>query len=171
MAKQIVKISQGRVKDRGTLWFPELVDKSKTQVTCMRVCRYFTIIVHFLGRSIKTHLYWAMKNCGRSGVRLRSIVDNFPTTMRYMYVYIMHVCSYMYMPEMSATSGDLRPSYAFYMYVYFRVITLAATAVHHAICPTTLPAKYRSQNRTSRKSRWTPSILLISTAMQTSFVE
>ena len=30
MAKQIVKISQGRVKDRGTLWFPELVDKSKT---------------------------------------------------------------------------------------------------------------------------------------------
>ena len=76
MVKQIEMISQGRVKDRGTLWFPELVDKSKTQVVC--VCRYFTIIVHFLGRSIKTHLYRAMKNCEGSGVRLRSIVDNIP---------------------------------------------------------------------------------------------
>ena len=29
MAKQMVKISQGRVRDKGTLWFPELVDKRK----------------------------------------------------------------------------------------------------------------------------------------------
>ena len=29
MAKELKKITEGRVKDRGVTWFPELVDKSK----------------------------------------------------------------------------------------------------------------------------------------------
>jgi hypothetical protein len=55
--KQMLKITQGRVRDRGVTWFPELVDKRK---------------------SIKTHLYWAMKNCQRSADCLRRLVDNIP---------------------------------------------------------------------------------------------
>ena len=29
VARQMAKISQGRVRDRGVTWFPELVDKSR----------------------------------------------------------------------------------------------------------------------------------------------
>jgi hypothetical protein len=58
VAKQMLKISQGRVRDKRVTWFPELVDKRK---------------------SIKTHLYWAMKNCECRADYLQSLVDNIPS--------------------------------------------------------------------------------------------
>ena len=46
MAKELKKITEGRVKDRGVTWFPELVDKSKfffsffffLVLTCIDMC-------------------------------------------------------------------------------------------------------------------------------------
>ena len=38
--KQMLKISQGRVRDRGVTWFPELVDKSQCIHHAMTVCVY-----------------------------------------------------------------------------------------------------------------------------------
>ena len=46
MAKELKKITEGRVKDRGVTWFPELVDKSKISLffffflvlTCTGMC-------------------------------------------------------------------------------------------------------------------------------------
>ena len=78
--KQMLKITQGRVRDRGVTWFPELVDKS----TCVYMeCSFVTQ----LGKSIKTHLYWAMKNCQRSADCLRRLVDNIPAHYE---VYMCH---------------------------------------------------------------------------------
>ena len=34
VAKQVMKISQGTVKDRGRTWFPEIVDKRKCICMC-----------------------------------------------------------------------------------------------------------------------------------------
>ena len=38
MAKQMAKISQGRVRDRGVTWFPELTDKSMTMCEVAVLC-------------------------------------------------------------------------------------------------------------------------------------
>ena len=42
MAKQMCKITQGLVRDRGATWFPELVDKSKVMVSIL----YSSGVVH-----------------------------------------------------------------------------------------------------------------------------
>ncbi|XP_064402159.1 uncharacterized protein LOC135347946 [Halichondria panicea] len=55
LSKCLQKVTQGRVRDKGLTWFPELVDKQK---------------------SIKVHLYWAMKNCDGDGQKLRSLIEN-----------------------------------------------------------------------------------------------
>ena len=47
MAKQMVKISQGRVRDKGTLWFPELVDKSKLLDCACKVYNNSELVVCF----------------------------------------------------------------------------------------------------------------------------
>ncbi|XP_064401110.1 uncharacterized protein LOC135347149 [Halichondria panicea] len=57
VSKEIKKVTQGLVRDRGKVWFPELSDKR---------------------RSIKIHLYWAMKNCGGSAEKLKEIIMNIP---------------------------------------------------------------------------------------------
>ena len=75
VAKQMLKISQGRVRDRGVTWFPELVDKSKyIFVSCTHLHG-----VLLLGKSVKTHLYWAMKNCESSAGCLRDLINNIPS--------------------------------------------------------------------------------------------
>ena len=58
------KISEGQVKDRGVTWFPELVDKLKDCFTLnIGTCTdWYVFGVPLLGKSVKTHLYWAMKN-------------------------------------------------------------------------------------------------------------
>ena len=43
MAKMMLKSSQGRVRDRGVTWFPDLVDKSKcmsTECSSVLTCTY-----------------------------------------------------------------------------------------------------------------------------------
>ena len=70
MGKQMVKLSQGTKKCRGVSWFPELTDKSNNSTLLLMNELRFT------GKSIKTHLYWAMKNCECSAEKLHSLVDN-----------------------------------------------------------------------------------------------
>ena len=38
MAKELKKITGGRVRDRGVTWFPELVDKSEKKCMICYVC-------------------------------------------------------------------------------------------------------------------------------------
>ena len=45
--KQLQKITQGRVRDRGVTWFPELVDKSEY---LLYVFLYMTFSVSVLGK-------------------------------------------------------------------------------------------------------------------------
>lgn len=58
--KSMLKISKGRVKSMGSTWFPDLVDKRMFS----RIVGMKLLAVQYLGKSIKVHLYWAMKNCG-----------------------------------------------------------------------------------------------------------
>ncbi|XP_064383612.1 uncharacterized protein LOC135332186 isoform X1 [Halichondria panicea] len=57
VARELKKITEGRVRDRNITWFPELSDKR---------------------RSIKIHLYWAMKNCGEDPNILQQMALNIP---------------------------------------------------------------------------------------------
>ena len=75
VAKEMAKISQGKVKDKGKTWFPELVDK-RTQFYCDIIM--YMYIVPIIGKSIKTHLYWAMKNCNGNSETLRELIDSIP---------------------------------------------------------------------------------------------
>lgn len=38
VAKQMLTITQGRVRDKGVTWFPELVDKSLICRVCIIIC-------------------------------------------------------------------------------------------------------------------------------------
>lgn len=77
VSKEMQKISEGRVKDRGVTWFPELVDKRKDCFT-LNIGTCTDRYVPLLGKSVKTHLYWAMKNCGTSPDTLRTLILNIP---------------------------------------------------------------------------------------------
>lgn len=57
VAREMKKITEGPKKERGKKWFPQLVDKR---------------------RSVKIHLYWAMKNCGDSPSKLQELILNIP---------------------------------------------------------------------------------------------
>ena len=53
VAKELAKITKGRVRDRDVTWFTELVDKRVCSILC--TCSYI----------VCSHRkdYWAMKNC------------------------------------------------------------------------------------------------------------
>ena len=80
--KQLLKITQGRVRDRGVTWFPELLDKSKLCVD-----------------------YWAMKNCEGSADCLRKLIDNIPAHYQanILYILIIHVNYSSFMSIFSET--------------------------------------------------------------------
>ena len=63
MAKQMAKISQGRVRDKRVTWFPELADKSKFMCEDVLI----SISLHAIGKSIKTPLlvYEELRGKGR----------------------------------------------------------------------------------------------------------
>ena len=104
------KITEGLVRNRGITWFPNLIDKRKTQwsanihvyvhphsvgvyllhvVIRMFISIYRRFIgVHYLGRSIKIHLYWAMKNCSQDPDQLREFVFNIPDHYK-VHVYML----------------------------------------------------------------------------------
>ena len=75
MTKGLKKITEGTKKDREIKWFSELSDKrmSVSFKECMYSCG-----VHQLGKSIKVHLYWAMKNCEASPDKLQELIMNVP---------------------------------------------------------------------------------------------
>ena len=73
MAKSLKNITEGRVRDKGRGWFPELVDKSMIFASWL-----FWYNCVLSGRSIKIHLYWAMKNCEKEPKKLRQLIDNIP---------------------------------------------------------------------------------------------
>ena len=70
MGKQMMKISQGTKKCRGVSWFPELTDKSNNSALLLMNG------LRFKGKSIRTHHYWAMRNCNCSAEKLHNLVDN-----------------------------------------------------------------------------------------------
>ena len=80
VAKAMKKIAQGAAKWEGTKWFRDLSD------TCMRLYMYnhvlalrtvtSTLLFLYTGKSTKTHMYWATKNCGGDGAQLRSDILN-----------------------------------------------------------------------------------------------
>ena len=79
VAKELRKITEGRVRDRDVSWFPELYYKSKMLYTALCTSDIIHICVHlgvlYLGQSIKTHLYWSMKNCGNSPDTLQQLIQ------------------------------------------------------------------------------------------------
>ena len=82
--KQMKKITEGKVRDRGVTWFPQLVDKS--EYAYRPHVNVFCAISYEPGKSIKLHLYWAMKNCEGSPEQLCSLHGT------YIHVYI---CMYL----------------------------------------------------------------------------
>ena len=115
MAKEMKKITQGRVADRGKKWFPQVTDKRKRTVLCSYsniMCCHATSGVHQIGKSIKVHLYWAMKNCGDSPSKLQELILNIPChyqvhvlmsfilhsviNILYMYIYILCTGTHMH---------------------------------------------------------------------------
>ena len=73
MSKQLNKITQGQVRDREVTWFsqaggltynPHLLNTPKVML--------------IPGKSIKIHLYWAMKNCEGCPQTLRDFMVNIP---------------------------------------------------------------------------------------------
>lgn len=74
MKKSMEKITKGLVRDRGVSWFPDLVDKSKFSHSYDS--DYNHLVCIYLGKSIKIHLYWAMKNCGGDASKLRELIVN-----------------------------------------------------------------------------------------------
>ena len=84
VAKQMTKISQGRVRDKRVTWFPELADKSMFMWEDVLI----SISLHAIGKSIKTHLYWCMRNCEEKADHLKSPrVENIPSHYQ---VYFLH---------------------------------------------------------------------------------
>ena len=83
VAKEIKSISEGRKRDKGISWFPELSDKSMCEKkTTLISCSIVFILFYFFffsGRSIKIHLYWAMQNCEDNPETLRSMIRNIPS--------------------------------------------------------------------------------------------
>ena len=79
MAREMKKITEGRVRDRGKTWFPQLVDKRKDVFTslCVKYEDFNSMFIN-TGKSIKVHLYWAMKNCGDSPSKLQKLILNIP---------------------------------------------------------------------------------------------
>ena len=76
MAREMKKITEGRVKDKGKTWFPQLVDKGKDVYTIkFDILCVFTLIIR---RSVKVHLYWAMNNCSDSPSKLQELIMNIP---------------------------------------------------------------------------------------------
>ena len=75
VAKIMAKITAGPAKSRGVTWFPELVDKSECNKNFVFSQFAWTI---FVGRSIRTHLHFAMRNCENSAGKLRAPIDNVP---------------------------------------------------------------------------------------------
>lgn len=77
VGKSLKKICKGTKKKQGVTWFPELVDKRKYAVYSGR--QYLFYGAQYLEKSIKLHLYWAMKNCGGDAEVLRELVENIPS--------------------------------------------------------------------------------------------
>ena len=75
MAREMKKITEGCVKERGKKWFPQLVDKRK-DVLLFDI--FVRVYIHKIntGKSVKIHLYWAMKNCGDSPSKLQELILN-----------------------------------------------------------------------------------------------
>lgn len=66
---------------RSSKWFPQLVDKHKDvyEMQLYTDTLWWTLVdVHQLGKSIKVHLYWAMKNCADPPSRLKELILNIP---------------------------------------------------------------------------------------------
>ena len=77
MAREMKKITEGPKKERGKKWFPQLVDKRKDVLYYY----YYDICIYAYsnaGRSVKIHLYWAIKNCGDSPSKLQELILNIP---------------------------------------------------------------------------------------------
>ena len=66
------KVAEGKVKDEEKVWFKELRDKRMLFYT--NLLRYQLFFFCLLERSTKVHLYYCMKNCGRSPDRLREMI-------------------------------------------------------------------------------------------------
>ena len=73
VGKEMKKISKGRVRDRDKTWFSQLADKRELIRYGVLLLELF--IIH-VAKSIKLHLYWSMKNCGRNPTLLRDLIDN-----------------------------------------------------------------------------------------------
>ena len=85
MAREMKKITEDRVRDRGKIWFQQLVDKHKDvlqlYIFVYKVCvvtKRLQFMFGSTGKNIKVHLYWAMKNCSDSLSKLQELILNIP---------------------------------------------------------------------------------------------
>lgn len=92
MARAVAKIAHGPAYKEGTTWFQQLADKRKwisgLFIVLVDSCTLHTTI----GKSTKTHFYWAMKNCDGSGDDLRARILNI---IKHYQVYSTRVASYV----------------------------------------------------------------------------
>lgn len=136
-----MKITEGLVRNRGIPWFPDLIDKLKIHnmhihvdphsagVRLMEATVYFVIQmkftgVHYLGRSIKIHLY-----CSQDPDQLREFVLNIPEH------YKVHVHAAVCM---------IYTQYTCVVYNLYRETTQDITPLLHATLRTTHLARFRS---------------------------
>ena len=72
VSMELSKITKGQVRHWGKMWFPQLADKRMTLILCS-VIIYMEAIIR---KSIKVHLYWAMKNCSECPKTLRNYITS-----------------------------------------------------------------------------------------------
>ena len=93
----------------------------------------FLVIILFcnaVGRSIKLHLYWSMRNCGGDSEALRELVDAIP---KHYQVFTLHKYS-------TSVLNNSLPL----ILLHLRVITRTATVALLVSCPTMFPARLSS---------------------------
>ena len=110
VAKGMRKITVGPKKSEGKTWFSQLSDKSK-------LLYMFTQNDHInflldVGKSVKTSLYWAMKNCSGDAKYLRELIMNI--SKHYQVCFLFSLIPRL-VPVIKATKGALGRCYFTYM--------------------------------------------------------
>ena len=100
------------------------------------MCCHTTSGVHQIGKSIKVHLYWAMKNCGDSPSKLQELILNIP-------------CHYQVHVLMSFILHSVIN--ILYMYIFYVRVHTCKHVGQHSKCPST--SAYHTQPYTPNKTK------------------
>ena len=120
--------------------------------------------VPLLGKSVKTHLYWAMKNCGTSPDTLRRLITNIPEHYKVWYDLSVWIHYTVYTIALNTTL-------LIDMYATYRESILVVTHPRHAAVLAMVLVRFHSLVHELRSSYLRHWRLLTSIMMQTHSAE